>query len=74
MTLSVVQLVEGIALVVSSLPAEQRRQGFAALLQPLVLTAQSILSDQATTAGPGSTQRQRELLVTAFDRMTVIFK
>ena len=69
-----VQLVEGIALVVSSLPTEQRRQGFAALLQPLIHTAERILSGQLAAAAPGSSHRQRELLMTTFDRMTVIFK
>jgi hypothetical protein len=70
----VVQVVEGIALVISSLPEEQRRQGLAALLQPLVVTAQGALSEVTTPAATDGSQRQRGALVTAFDRMTVIFK
>ena len=69
-----VQVVEGIALVISALPEEQRRQGLGALLQPLISTAQRALSEVTAPAVPDSGQRQRGALVTAFDRMTVIFK
>ena len=68
------QIVEGIALIISSLPEEQRRQGLASLLQPLVVTAQRALAEQTVAVGQEGSQRQRQALVLAFDRMTVVFK
>ena len=68
------QIIEAVALVVTSLPTDQRRAALDMMLQPLVQTAESLL----TAPPPGSAALEaglrKELILATFDRMALVFR
>ena len=61
------------ALVLTSLPTDQRRAWLEVMLQPLVSAAHSLLSPAADTAALDA-GRRKDLTLATFDRIAVIFK
>ena len=68
------QIIEAVALVVTSLPTDQRRAALDMMLQPLVQTAESLLTAPPPGSAALESGRRKELILSTFDRMALVFR